>query len=69
MTNIETEMKELGRNTRLILTTLDRWSVPSSMSQTSLQTEEVFTVKEHKYTHTHKHTQTQTHTHTHKPKN
>ena len=34
------------------------------MSQTSLQTEEVFTVKEHKYTHTHKHTQTQTHTHT-----
>ena len=31
----------------------DHWSVPSSMFQTSLQTEEAFTVKEYKHTNTH----------------
>ena len=34
------------------------------MSQTSLQTEEIFTVKGYKYTHSHTHTHTYTHTHT-----
>ena len=44
----------------IILITQDRWSVPSSMSQTSLQTEEAFTVKEYKHTNTHTHTHTHT---------
>ena len=38
---------------KIILTT--RCSVPSSMSLTSLQTEEALTVKEYKHTHTHTH--------------
>ena len=57
---LDTEMKELGRTPSIILTTQDCWSVPSSMSQTSLQTEEAFMVKEYKHTHTH--TGTNTHT-------
>ena len=41
--------RNLTEAPRIILTTEDRWSVPSSMSQTSLQTEEALTVKEYKH--------------------
>ena len=40
---------------------VDQYS--SNMPQTSLQTEEAFTVKEYKYKHTHTHTHTHKHTH------
>ena len=50
-----------------MLTAQGSWSVPSSMSQASSQTEEAFAVKKFKHTHTHArmHARTHTHTHTH----
>ena len=57
MTFLETEMKELGKST-------SNNTHKTSMSQTFLQTEGAFTVKEYEHTHTHTHTQTHTHTHT-----
>ena len=58
VTFLDTEIKELGEAPSIILTTQDRWSVPSSMSKTLLQTKEAFMVKEYKHTHTHTHTHT-----------
>ena len=50
-----------------MLTAQGSWSVPSSMSQASSQTEDAFAVKKFKHTHTHArmHARTHTHTHTH----
>ena len=45
-------------------TTLDLWSVHSSMPKTSLHMREAAIVEDCKHTHTHTHTHTQ-HTHTH----
>ena len=50
MTFLEKEMKNLAEAPRTHNTT--SLLVPSSMSQTLLQTEEAFTVKEFKHTHT-----------------
>ena len=50
-----------------MLTAQGSWSVPSSMSQASSQTEEAFAVTKFKHTHTYArmHARTHTHTHTH----
>ena len=44
--------RNLTETPRIIFMIQDCWSAPSSMFHTSLQTEEVFTVKEYKHTHT-----------------
>ena len=65
MTYSDTAMMELGitqlaniHNTRSLIRTLE-------YVLDILQTEEAFTVEEHKHTHTHIHTQTHTDTHRH----
>ena len=65
MTFLDTEMINLVQARSIILAAQDRWSVPSSMSNTMLQVEETFMVKEYRHTHTHTHTHTHAHTHTH----
>ena len=54
MTFLETETKELGRSTWNTHNSKIVDPYPSSMSQTSLQMEEAFTLKEQKHTNEHK---------------
>ena len=54
----------LAEAPRLMLTTQDPQSIPSTLSQTSWKMEEAYTVNEYKYTHTHTHTHTHTYTQT-----
>ena len=44
---------DLAEVSSIMPSTQDRWSVPSSMSKTSLQTEEAFKVEGLKHSHTH----------------